>query len=329
MKILVTGATGCLGGVVATKLAAMGHSVTGAGRDLAKGAALATSGVTFAPAELTNQVLMRALVLQHDVVIHCGGLSSPWGKEIDFQRSNVDGTRFLVEAALEGGQRFVFVSSPSIYFDFRDRIGIADNDPPARRPINAYAASKLAAEEIVTQAAANGLDAVILRPRAIFGATDTALLPRLLRVAERGYLPLIEGGRAAIDLTYVDNAADALIAAALRPQRFAGEAYNISNGEPITVRDLMQRIAAGLGLRVRFLELPFAFAYRVAAILESIARLLPSRPEPILTRYAVGVLARSQTLSIAAAQRDLGFKPAVSLDEGLRRTLSAWKARHA
>ena len=329
MKILVTGATGCLGGVVAAKLAALGHSVTGTGRDLAKGAALATSGVTFAPAELTNQVLMRALVLQYDVVIHCGGLSSPWGKDIDFQRSNVDGTRILVEAALEGGQRLVFVSSPSIYFDFSDRIAIADNDPPAPHPVNAYAASKLAAEGIVTHAAANGLDGVILRPRAIFGATDTALLPRLLRAAARGYLPLIDNGNAAIDLTYVDNAADALIAAALRPQRFAGQAYNISNGEPITVRDLLQRISAGLGLRVRFLHLPFALAYRVAAILETLAKLRPSRPEPMLTRYGVGVLARSQTLSIAGAQRDLGFKPAVSLDEGLRRTLSAWKARHA
>jgi nucleoside-diphosphate-sugar epimerase len=329
MRILVTGATGCLGGVAAAKLAALGHSVTGTGRDLAKGAALATSGVTFTPAELTNQVLMRALVLQHDVVIHCGGLSSPWGKDIDFQRSNVDGTRILVEAALEGSQRLVFVSSPSIYFDFSDRIAIGDNDPPAPQPVNAYAASKLAAEEIVTHAAANGLDAVILRPRAIFGATDTALLPRLLKAAARGYLPLIDDGKAAIDLTYVDNAADALIAAALRPQRFAGQAYNISNGEPITVRDLLQRIAGGLGLRVRFVDLPFAVAYRVAAILETLAKLRPSRSEPMLTRYAVGVLAKSQTLSIAGAARDLGFKPAVSLDEGLRRTLAAWKARHA
>jgi nucleoside-diphosphate-sugar epimerase len=329
MKILVTGATGCLGGVVAAKLAAMGHTVTGSGRNLAKGVRLPASGVTFAPAELTDQPAMRGLVLRHDAVIHCGGLSSPWGKESDFRRSNVEGTRILVGAALEGGARVVFVSSPSIYFDFSDRIGISDDDPPARRPVNAYAASKLAAEEIVARAAASGLDAVIIRPRAIFGATDTALLPRLLRAAARGYLPLIEGGRAAIDLTYVDNAADALIAATLRPQRFAGEAYNISNGEPITVRDLLQRVSSALELRVRFVHLPFVLAYRVAAVLEAIARMRPSQPEPILTRYTIGVLGKSQTLSIAAAQRDLGFQPAVSLDEGLRRTIAAWKASHA
>ena len=133
MKILVTGAPAASAAWSPPSSPRWATASPAAGRDLAKGAALATSGVTFAPAELTNQALMRALVLQHDVVIHCGGLSSPWGKEIDFQRSNVDGTRILVEAALEGGQRLVFVSSPSIYFDFSDRIAIADNDPPAPR----------------------------------------------------------------------------------------------------------------------------------------------------------------------------------------------------
>src|SRR5262245_60118997 len=114
MKILVTGATGCLGGVVAAKLAAMGHVVTGTGRDLAKGAKLAEGGVTFVPADLSDQPAMRTLVPRHDAVIHCGGLSSPWGKEDEFRRCNVDGTRIIVEAALESGTRVVFVSSPSI-----------------------------------------------------------------------------------------------------------------------------------------------------------------------------------------------------------------------
>jgi nucleoside-diphosphate-sugar epimerase len=329
MKILVTGATGCLGGVVAAKLVSLGHSVTGTGRNLAKGMQLGAVGVGFVPAELTNQVPMRSLVLHHQAVIHCGGLSSPWGRKSEFQQSNVEGTRTIVEAALEGDARLIFVSSPSIYCDFSDRIAIGDNCAPAPRPVNAYAASKLEAEEIVRHAVKCGLDAAIIRPRAIFGATDTALMPRLLRAAVRGYLPLIEGGRAAVDLTYVDNAADALIAAVLRPQRFSGEAYNISNGEPITVRDLMQRVTTALGLRVRFIPIPFGLAYGIAATLEAVAKLRPSRPEPILTRYTVGVLGRSQTLSTTAAQRDLGFRPAVSLDEGLRRTIEAWRARHA
>jgi len=112
---------------------------------------------------------------------------------------------------------------------------------------------------LIVAVAQRGLDAVILRPRAIFGETDTALLPRLLRVARRGYLPLIDGGRAIVDLTYVENAADALIAAAIRPQGFSGEAFNISNGEPVAIRDLFARIAHGLGLQVRTISIPFRF----------------------------------------------------------------------
>ena len=329
MKILVTGATGCLGGVTARKLAAMGHAVTGTGRNLANGEALVASSVTFKPADLNDRPTMRELVSRHDAVLHCGGLSSAWGSEAAFRRANVDGTRIIVEAACETGARLVFVSSPSIYFDFTDRIGIKEDRLPARRPVNAYAASKIAAEGLIAEAASSGLDAAILRPRAIFGETDQALLPRFLRAAGKGYLPLIDGGRAIIDLTYVDNVADALAATVLRPARFSGEAYNISNGEPLAVRDLFQRLTDGIGLRAKFVDIPFRLAYLASAAMECAAMLRPSQPEPVLTRYAVGMIGKSQTLSIAAARHDLGYSPAISVSEGMDRTIAAWRAAHA
>lgn len=329
MKILVTGATGCLGGVTARKLAGMGHTVTGTGRDLAKGRDLAASPVTFEPADLCDRSTMYRLVAQHDAVVHCGGLSSAWGSKDAFQRANVDGTRNIVDASCEIETRLVFVSSPSIYFDFNDRFDIKENQPPAKRPVNAYAASKIAAEKLVSEAASSGLDAVIIRPRAIFGETDQALMPRLIRAAQKGYLPLIDCGRAIIDLTYVGNAADALVAAVLRPEGFSGEIFNISNGEPLAVRDIFQRIANGLDLRVRFLDIPFRIAYLAAAAMEYSAMVRPSQPEPVLTRYSVGVLGKSQTLSIAAARRDLDYSPGVSLNEGIERTIAAWKNAYA
>jgi nucleoside-diphosphate-sugar epimerase len=329
MKILVTGATGCLGGVTARKLAAEGHDVTGTGRDLAKGAALAADGVTFVAADLEDAAAMRKLVLRHATVIHCGGFSSAWGRREAFLRANVAPTAAILEAARSAGTRLVFVSSPSIYFDFTDRLDIAPEAPPARRPVNAYAESKLMAERLVARAALEGVDAAIIRPRAIFGAADTALIPRLLRAAARGRLPLIDGGRAVIDLSYVDNVADALLSAALRPGKLGGHAYNISNGEPITVAALMRAVVNGLGLKTRLVPVGFKLAYAAAAALEAAARLRPAQPEPVLTRYTVGVLGRSQTLSIEAARRDLGYAPRVSLQDGIARTLHAWSAAHA
>lgn len=329
MKILVTGATGSLGGVTARKLAAMGHAVTGTGRDIARGRCLAASSVDFVPVDLCDRQAMQRLARQHDAVIHCGGLSSPWGSRQAFQRANVDGTRNIVYALRETQARLVFVSSPSIYFDFTDCLDIMENQPPAKRPVNAYAASKLAAEALIMEETFRGLDAVIFRPRAIFGETDQALMPRLIRAASKGYLPLVDGGRAMIDLTYVDNVADALVAATLRPEGFSGEAYNISNGEPMTVYDIFRRVADGLGLKVRFVHVPFRAAYMAAAAMELAALLRPSQPEPVLTRYSVGVLGRSQTLSISAARRDIGYRPAISLSDGIDRTIAAWRASHA
>lgn len=329
MDILVTGATGCLGGVTARRLAAAGHAVTGSGRDRSKGAALEADGVRFVPVDLTDRLAMEAVAARHTIIIHAGGLSSAWGRRADFMRANVEPTRILAEAARVAGGRFIFVSSPSIYFDFTDRYDIDSDAAPAARPVNAYAESKRIAEEVVREVSACGLDAAIIRPRAIFGAGDTALMPRLLRTATRGRIPLIDGGRALIDLSYVDNVADLLIAAALHPAALRGRAYNVSNGEPILVADLMRAVVRGLGLKTRLIPIRFPLAYAAAAAMEAMANLRPSRPEPVLTRYTVGVLGKSQTLSIDRARRELDWAPRVSLQDGIERTLSAWRAAHA
>lgn len=329
MKILVTGATGCLGGATARKLAAGGYAVTGSGRDLAKGADLAADGVRFAPADLTDRPVLEALAARHAVIIHAGGLSSAWGRRAEFMRANVDPTKTLIRAARDVGSRLIFVSSPSIYFDFTDRIDIDSDAAPAARPVNAYAESKLIAEGLVRVASQLGLDAAIIRPRAIFGANDTALMPRLLRAAARGRIPLIDGGRALIDMSYVDNVADALIAAALHPAPLNGRAYNVSNGEPISVADLMRAVVGGLGLKARFVPIGFSLAYATAAAAEVAAKLRPSRPEPVLTLYTVGVLGKSQTLSIERVKSELGWAPRVPLWDGIERTLAAWRRVHA
>ncbi|GAB2177052.1 NAD(P)-dependent oxidoreductase [Dongia sp. agr-C8] len=285
--------------------------------------------MTFMPADLTDGSAVQTLAADHRVIIHAGGLSSAWGRREEFMRANVGPTAALIQAARSAGSRFVFVSSPSIYFDFTDRYDIDSDAAPAARPVNAYAESKLIAERLVREAAELGLDAAIIRPRAIFGANDTALMPRLLRAAARGRIPLIDGGRALLDMSYVDNVADALIAAALHPDPIRGRAYNISNGEPIQVAELMRAVVDGLGLKTRLMPIRFPLAYAAAMALEVAANLRPSRPEPVLTRYTVGVLGRSQTLSIERAKSELGWAPRVTLRDGIEHTLSAWKAAHA
>lgn len=210
MKIIVTGATGFLGKKVAERLKREGHQPIAVGRNHTAGQQLINAGVPFIPTDLSN--LSQTLRVfsdcgNVDAVIHCAALSSPWGKYADFYDANVKGTDHLIKACrLCTIQRFIHISTPSLYFNYESRLLIKESDALPSTMVNSYAATKKIAEEIVL---GSNVPSVILRPRGIFGPGDTALFPRLLRSLSR--LPLIEGGNAWMDITYVDNVVDAIL----------------------------------------------------------------------------------------------------------------------
>jgi nucleoside-diphosphate-sugar epimerase len=313
VKVIVSGATGFLGGHVCRTLHEAGHEVVGLGRDAGKGAALPV------PFEAVDLSVSDSLAgIDHaDAFVHCAALSSAWGRMEDFVRANVDGTRHaLAMADRLGVRRFDHISSPSVAFRIRDQIG-QDEADPLPPPVNAYAASKGTAERLVRSA--EQLNPVILRPRGIYGRGDTALLPRLIRVAERGAVPLIRQGAAVTDLTHVS---DVVAAVVLALGCDATGTYNISGGEPLTIRHIISESAAAAGVPVRFTHVPYALAIGAARMAEWMAELSPSRPEPALTAYGIGVLSFSQTLDLSAARRDLGYAPRVRFADGLERTFS-------
>lgn len=327
MKALVTGGTGFLGGHLARRLQEEGWEVTVSGRRRDVGATFVARGIPFAAGDLADRDFVVAACRGQDAVFHCGALSSPWGAWRDFFRSNVEGTRHVVAGCRQHDvRRLVHVSTPSIYFDFRHRLEIRETDPLPARPVNAYARSKRVAEELVDEAVASGLPAITVRPRAVFGPGDTALFPRLLRAARRGLLPLVDGGRAVVDITCVENVVDALLLCQAAPTRCLGRKYNVTNGEPTELRLLLGAVCTRVGLRPRPLRLSYGQAMVLAALLEVLGSTILLGREPPLTRYSVGVLARSQTLSIEAARRDLGYQPRVTTAEGLD-AFAEWWAR--
>lgn len=325
MKAMVTGATGFLGQHACARLNRMGWQVTAFGRNELVGARLAAQGIQFVQADLRDKTAVARACQGQEVVFHCGALSSPWGPYRDFYASNVDGTRHVVAGCQKHGvKRLIHISTPSLYFDSRrDRLGVREQDSLPPRPVNAYAATKLLAEQLVFQACANGLPGLILRPRAIFGPLDQALLPRLMRANDGRGIPLIGGGRALLDLTYVDNAVDAMVLGWEAPKEALGQAYNITNGEPAMLRDVLKELFAMMGVPLRTRAIPYPVAYGVATLMEGAYRLLPIPGEPPLTRYSIGVLSRSQTLDIAQARQQLGYTPRIGLREGLR-TFADW-----
>lgn len=324
MRIAVTGGSGFLGRQVLRRASAQGWSV----RSISRGRLSAPADVQDQEAwtcDIRDRDRLRDAFRGQDAVVHCAALSSAWGPRRDFLMQNVEGTRCVIEAAAAAGvARLVHISSSSVYFAFRDQLAIRE-DQALPSPVNAYAESKQLAER---HALAFPGATFILRPRGLFGPGDPHLLPRFLRVLRRGRMPLLRGGRALADLTDVGVAADAVIAALKAPES-AGGVYNVSQGQPIAIRDLAERIARGLSCEVSWQPLPLRLALAAAGTLEALARLGGSGREPPVTRYSLGLFAFSQTLDLTAARTRLCWQPELDLRDSLDRALRPLAAKDA
>ncbi len=327
MKLVITGGTGFLGRHLVWRAAAEGAEVIFTGRSPEAAAVVidrATAPVRWQALSHGDGAAERALAniaCGADAIVHCAALSSPWGRYDDFRRANVVSTAEVIAACqAHDVQRLVHVSTPSIYFGFADRIGIRE-DAELPSPANDYVRTKLAAEALVRQAGLR--EVAILRPRALFGPWDQTLMPRLLRVLRKGALPIMRGGHIQLDLTYVDNAVDAAWLALTKPLPRSVNIYNVSNGDPRALSDLLAAMARAFALPLHTRKLPWPVVDAVARGMESVARVLGSG-EPPLTRYSAAVLAFSQTLDVSALRDELGWRPRISIDEGIERHARWW-----
>jgi nucleoside-diphosphate-sugar epimerase/glyoxylase-like metal-dependent hydrolase (beta-lactamase superfamily II) len=325
-RVLVTGGSGFVGSHLALALAHAGYAVECTGRNRYRAGTPAHPNIRFVEADVRDHRAVLSLCAGRDLVYHSAVLASPWAPPSLLRAVNVGGTRNVVEACLAGGVgRLVHVSSTAPFFEFRDRLNVRDESAWPRRFCCPYAASKAEAELIVREGVGRGLNAFIVRARAVVGPGDNSLLPRLLRAARAGRLRQIGGGRNVVDLTYVDNVVYALALAAVRGA--AGGACTVTNGEPVVLWAVLRRVLGELGLSLPPRAVPYRLALAAAGLLEAIHATFPGRGEPVMTRYAVGLLAKSQTFDGAAARRELGYEPLVPLGEGIRRTVEALRAR--
>ena len=329
MKVLVTGGTGFLGKRLAWKLKALGYDVSVSGRNFTIGKELSNQGLQFLPVDLTETEPTIATCQGQDYVFHCAALCSPWGKYRYFYNANVLGTRNIIKGCqTHGVKRLIHVSTPSVCFNFSHRLNIAENEPLAKQPANNYAKTKLLAEAEINQAHQQGLPVITIRPRGIFGPGDTTVLPRLIKASNQTGIPLINAGKACIDMTYVDNVVDALLLCQNADDSCLGKIYNITNDEPMRLADLLEMLSQKLGYSFKYKPISYPIAYWVAAAMEAGSNILLFGKEPVLTRYTVGLLAFDQTLDITAAKLELGYQPKIKIEEGLDIFTQWWKTNN-
>lgn len=327
MKILVTGASGFIGGRFARHALEQGLEVRVNGRRGEGVAHLLRRGAQFIEGDLSDAHLAQRLCIGVDAVVHCAGASGHWGRAEDFQRHTVQATENIVEGCLkEHVGRLVYLSCASIYRNGRSRLDIKE-DALTRRFADAATRSRHLAEQKVFGAAEFGLEVIALRPAAVVGAGDVSLLPPLLALQGKQRLSIIGNGLNKVDFTSVHNLCEALASSLVAPASALGKAYNISNGTPIPVWDVINYVLRQLHLPPVTRYQSYRAAWLKGALNEGGCRLWPGRPAPRWSRQGAHGLNADFTLDIQRARHHLNYTAPTTLWSALDEFCAWWRAQ--
>lgn len=333
MSTLVTGGTGFLGRRLVERLLAAGRKVSVLARTPAPD--FESRGVRFISASLDDPAAVRAACAGVETVFHTAAKVGVWGRYDDFHRTNVLGTRALLDGGRDHGVKyFVHTSTPSVVYNGRDLANADESLPLTTSCPSPYPLTKAIAEREVLAANSPSLLTVALRPHLIFGAGDPHLVPRVLERAKSGRLRIVGSGLNRVDMVHVENVVDAHLLAetSLRaghlindkhgPAAPAGRAYFITNGEPVVLWEWINALLVSLGEPPVTARVSLRAASSIGTLCETAWRILPLRGEPPMTRFIAAELAKDHWFNIAAAKRDLRYTPRISMAQGTREVIA-------
>ena len=323
-KILITGATGFLGSRLVEKMSTIdGLKILATGRTFKNQNIIKKSNLEYILGDLEDNKFIETIINGIDAIIHTAALSSQMGNPKDFHRTNIEVTKQLLKVAIaKRVKKFIFISSPSVYFRFKHQLELKESDP-LPKPINPYSYSKREAEKLVQS---SGIPYIILRPRALIGRGDKVIMPRILRAHSEGRLMRMGDESNRIDITPVSNVVDAIILALDAENKAVNQIYNISNGRPELLWPVLDKLLLKLEETPPTKKISLRLVLVIAKLMELHAKWINGYREPALTVYGVGTLTMSFGMDISKAKNLLGYHPKQSVQEALDEFVEWYKS---
>jgi nucleoside-diphosphate-sugar epimerase len=323
MKILVTGGTGFSGKALVKRLLSGGHQVVALDyKEGVKTADIEAWGGEVVIGNVTDRAVVDRVVSGVNVVYHLAAAFREMNvPDSYYEQVNIGGTRNVLQASRAAGvERFIYCSTCGVH-------GNVETPPAAEsapiKPADYYQRTKYAAEPLVLAEHGREIATLVLRPAAIYGPGDPDRFGMIFRRVNKGVFPMFGDGKALYHPLYIDNFIDAL-ESVLNPGMGDGKVYLIADEEYIEIEQLVRRVARSMNKEVRIPHYPFLPLSVAGHIVERLCRPLKLTP-PIYPRR-VDWYRQNRAFDIGNARRDLGYKPLVDLDEGLRRTASWYMA---
>jgi nucleoside-diphosphate-sugar epimerase len=312
----VTGGSGFVGGALIERLRREGWDVRALARSEQAAGRVRELGAQPVSGDLGDRDSLRTGAEGCELAFHAAAKVEDWGDPAEFERVNVQGTQNVIDASREAGvRRLVHVGTEAALMAGQPLVNVDESAPLRPDSPALYPSSKAKAEQLVRAANGDGIETVVVRPRFVWGSGDSTLLPQIVEMVRSGRFRWVGGGRHLTATTHIDNTVEGLWLAATRAP--AGGVYFVTDGEPVAFREFLTKMVGTEGVEIPDKSVPAGVARVAAATAEGIWRRLRRPGSPPLTRFAVWVSSQECTIDISRAERELGYRPVISREEGL------------
>lgn len=316
MRAFVTGGSGFVGRNLIRALVERGDEVRALARSTEAAKAVEALGAQAVRGDLDDAQALAQGLEGCELVFHSAAYVKDWGPREVFERANVGGTNTLLGQARKAGvRRFVHIGTEAI-FAGGPMSRLDESAPIPAKHVGLYPETKAKAEALVRASNCEAMATMVVRPRFIWGAGDTSLLPGLVEKVKAGGFAWIGGGRHLTHTCHIANVVEGALLAAERGK--GGEVYFLTDGEPQEMRAFMTRMLQTQGVDPGQRELPLWLAKTSAWLVEAVWGTLRLKSEPPVTRTAVLLVGQEVTVSDAKARQALGYRAHKSIEDGLR-----------